>query len=732
MKARKLSFRLYIEGVAIKFISGSVNIAAGSVASASISIPFSKYCTQLRPRSIVTITYSYGDDKNTDGSVKEYILFEGDFVSVRTSGSSGSRECTLTATSPLASLRKYRKYIDHSVSAPILSAGEIFLNPDSKIREQLVGSDGTIAEGDASSTTLLEVLKDTKRPFPAAIHEVIKSTLRAKSLDTREETTIGSHESLYNYMDSFEVIDMLTNDNEWGTFRESANFNAVIQGIHSLDGLSNPDYYTFMSSFYTSFNYTLTDLGVPHLKVGHEKYVDETTKSLDNSSRFLLHPTSAFLNPPTCNIILPDIILASDYQVDYSNEITRASLVSGTFFSPEGKLIGHLYPSPSSQFYDLNRQLEGKFLSDSSELDESYGNSELFLGTKGFYQTLPVWYTAREKLGDFSEKGSSYIAKYSNLFYLNAKYSNRGCSVSTVFNPKLCAGLPACVLDTLQPYFTLVASVTHSFNRGGSSVTSMRGSHVTLPLDYLNPDLREASGMSPTIYSENIGKQYIAAGLGDSFYDFSKAHAGEGGFDGDRIVNSIINTLERENRKEGAETVKVAAPEIISSINKHKIPSESTYSSKMDEGIANVLGIEVLLDKIRSVGMSNEALESHLNNIHGRAPVIGNIKENGVDWAGEVITQEGKGRGYWFNRPTTDARQKKYRVRREAAEKLAAAVNSSHPEVKSLVNIENSVIAMFSDTICPKTEGEKEGMDPPLAPTLRTIYRDLFDEDIVQ
>lgn len=655
----------------------------------------------------MTITYSYGDDKNTDGSVKEYILFEGDFVSLRTSGSSGSRECTLTATSPLASLRKYRKYIDHSISTPILSAGEIFLNPDSKIRENLSASDGTMAGGDASSATLLEVLNNQESPFPAAINDLIKRTLREKTLDTKEETTIGSHESLYNYMDSFEVIDMLTNDKEWQTFRKDANFKAVIQGIHSLDGLSNPDYYTFMTSFYTSFNYTLTDLGVPHLKVGHENAVEETTKSLANSSKFLLHPTSAFLNPPTCNIILPDIILSSDYQIDYSNEITRASLVSGTFFSPQGLLFGHLYPSPASQFSNLNRQLENQFLSDASELDEAYGNAELFLGTKGFYQTLPVWYTAKEKLGEFSEKGSSYISKYSNLFYLNAKYSNRVCSVSTVFNPKVCTGLPACILDNLQPYFTLLSSVTHSFSRGGNSSTSMRGSHVTLPLDYLNPDLREANGMAPQIQDENIGKQYIAAGMGDSFHDFSKSQAGEGGFDGTRIVNSIINTLERENRKEEAGIVRSTAPDIISLIDKYKTPTESLNSSKVSEGISKILGIEVLLDKIRSVGLSNESLEAYLEGIHGRTPVVGNIKENGIDWAGEVITQEGNGRGYWFNRPTTDKRQKKYRVRREAAEKLAGAVNSVHPEVKSLVNIENSIIAMFNDTICPKTEGEK-------------------------
>ena len=136
MEARGVKFFAYVEGVAIQFIGGSVNATMGSLSSAVISVPFSQFCTQLRPRSIITITYGFTDDK-TKEEINEYVLFDGELVSIQISGTGTSRSCVIRAQSPMASLTRYRKNLGQSVSTPILSAAYLHLY----IQKSLVLSD---------------------------------------------------------------------------------------------------------------------------------------------------------------------------------------------------------------------------------------------------------------------------------------------------------------------------------------------------------------------------------------------------------------------------------------------------------------------------------------------------------------------------------------------------------------------------------------------------------------
>lgn len=730
MNNERLFFKVYIEGVAVKFFDASVSATVGNLSSASVSLPYSKYVSQLRPRSVVTITYG------TLGEDQEYVLFDGDLLKVVIPSGVTNRTATLHISSPLSALKRYRKYVDTSIVSPITSASILHLNPDSKKREVFDLGENGIPGADSDSATLLQVLNNKNASFPGAVHDTFKNSVRSSKLLTNEVTTIASHERIYGYADQFEAVDMYAGDSEWQDFRDIYNFQALVQSIPSMDGLSNPDYYTFMTSVYSNFNYTLTDLGVPHVKVDTQTEEEQLNNlivrnitgvdnsyfgdsivggaNLNNSSRFLLHPSSSFLNPPACNIVLPDILLGTTIVSDFSNEITRASLVSSTFYGVDESMYGLMYPSPSSQFDKLTTDTVNEFLVDSSQIDESYGNNEIFLGPKGFYQNLPIWYSFRDEENSSIANSSDFLTKYSDLYYLNSKYYSRAASIATIFNPKMCVGLPMVVLDPSQPFFSCVNTITHSFNSNGNAKTNVSGTHTLLPLDFLNPDLRNANGFSDSILNENIGFIYKQAGLGTSYYDFTLQLADYSFEDKiESVVTGIIDTLKAENRIEEASTIEREQSSIIDNIRKNINSQSSSYSSKIDEGYARLLGIEILLDKIRIGGLTDETLNEHLRLNEGRQPVEGNAKIGPIDWSGDPSTQTGGGREYWISNSSTGPHHEQYLVRRKAAEVFAMDINKrgTDPESKSNINIANSLIAAMNDTISPKTAGEIRGRD---------------------
>jgi hypothetical protein len=716
MKTRKLIFKVYIEGKEIAFIGGNMSAQAGALSAASVIIPFSRYATQLRPRTIVTITYGYADDKDLNNQIREYVLFDGEMVSMRIGGNSSSKTCTLMLSSPLSALKRYRKYVQTNKSAPITSAAQLHLAPDNRGEKHIAIYSVKAAEvpgADSQSKRLLEVIGGDK-PFPACLHDEIAEGIRANNINNTP-TTVQVHEQLYGYLDSFAIIDMLDRDQEWADFRKSTNFTTFIQKLaFGGDGTSSADYYTFMVSLYNNFNFNLTDIGVPHLRT-----IEET--SMENSVRYTLAPSSAFLSPPACNILLPDAILDSNISINYEHEITRASLVAPSVHTKgDTAYSAYLYPAPDSLFNEFDTEKALEFTVDSTQLDKAYGNNEWFLTPKGFYQVLPPFYSMLATDASF-DKTRTYISKYANLFYLNRKYQEHRCTVSTVFNPSVVPGFTMAVLDQDQPYFAYVASVSHSFSPSSAS-TSIQGTHALTPLDYLNPDLRSANGVEKQISQREIGKQYLSQGFGPSFFDFcfsqtilSQTAQEKGDKDLSielpSLIDSLLKELGAENRLEEKIILEKNKPDILKRLKEASGEKTNPKTSKIDEGIDRLTGLEIIMKRVREAGLSQDALVEYLRLNGGRKPVLAAKKRDNVAWKGDKHAYTR--RGYWFDVTSSNPAFASLFIRRKVAEKLAEDINNrgTAPYLSKRVNIENSLVSLVSEEITPKTLSEEQGLD---------------------
>lgn len=718
MKPRTLNFKVYVEGVAIPFTNGSVSAFSGGVSQAVVTLPFSRYVTQLRPRTNIVFTYSYADDTLNNIPI-EYLLFEGDMQSISVNGGTSSKTCTLTVTSPLESLKRYRQFVDTTITGEVSSMAQMLLYTDSEEVTE-IPTDG-VPFLSSSGRKLQSLLKTGS--FPDSIQNNFKDIIQEGDI----YSSVKIHEQYHNYMGQFEAMDIYDDDPLWKSFKTSVTWLKFIEGIDVVGNQNSPDFYSYMTQVYQSLHYQMTDIGVPHNNTTGSSISGEGPDVLKNGkkySRYMIHASNPFINPPACNIIFPDIITNSNIDIQYAAEITRAALVQVPLVGGVGEVFNSLYAAPSSQFSSYtpgnSKVTKNTFLSSSRILGQFYGNNEYFLSPFGKYYNLPTWYTVTEE-PEFDigltpdtlpgihttvtqwqkyvksveeENVSAFALRYADLTYLSDKYTSRRGSVNTVFNPKIAVGFPSVVVDNDLPFFGLVAGVTHSFNSSGSSQTSMNYTHVTTPLDYMNPDLRNANGVSEVLEESNISNVFTDIGLGDSFHDFVDTSFG--------VSDDVFRSL----RELGFSLQRDDEAALLKS-------SGSTYTLKTDEKFSRLVDLQTLLDSSIKGTATDEALSLYLKTNSGRVPIQTSFKEGG-----------NMAKDYWFN--ASEELTAIFNVRRRIAELLAVDLQTANPKTKIDTNIENSILSIVNDEICPKTQGEIDGLDliPNNYTILDTKFRD--------
>tara|TARA_R110000824_G_scaffold8276_7_gene37363 strand:+ start:1567 stop:3843 length:2277 start_codon:yes stop_codon:yes gene_type:complete len=739
MTPRNLNFKVYVEGLSIPFIGGSVSAVSGGVSSASVTIPFSRYTTQLRPRTNIIFTYSYSDDLDNLDIPIEYLLFEGDMQSISIRSNASSKTCTLTVTSPLESLKRYRQYVDVSVVGNSPALGLLHVHADSEEINEILAEGAMMVN--SSGVALQGLLKNDK--FPDAVQNNFKEIVRSTAKDGIYSSLL-IHEYYHNYMGQFEAIDLYKDDPLWENFKSDALWEKFMEGIDVLGNQSSPDFYSYMTQVYGALNYQMTDLGVPHTN-GEEGSIQgegefKRPGQAVKYSRFMLHASNPFINPPACNIIFPDIITQSNIDIHYAAEITRASLIQSPVLGEDGGMFSTLFAAPSSQFSqytpDKKKTTKDEFLSSSRILGQFYGNNEYFLSPFGKYFHLPSWYESVPKSpGVFSplfshgpdaadmgfitgeeyakwwdsllraERIHGFSIRYADLTYLSDKYSSRRGSMTTTFNPKIAVGFPSVVIDNDLPFFGLVASVTHSFAASGAASTAMQYTHVTTSLDYMNPDLRNAAGISTVLTEENISSVYEDIGLGNSFHSFVKATVG-----GQPDVASSLAAKDLAVDRGKIRDLKTA--------------NKSPFTLKLDEKFSRLFDLQSLLEDSLKGTASDESLNLFLKKKSCRIPIQPSLKEGG-----DVA------KGYWFTGDSLDASvinsitdmtyflslenksktedgpEDIYSVRRRVAELLTIDLRSTDIKTKIDLNIENSILSILNDSVCPKTQGEIAGIE---------------------
>jgi hypothetical protein len=669
MEARTLEFMVYIEGVPVPFTGGSCTATSGGLSSASVTIPYTRYATQLRPRTNVIITY-------IDDLKSETILFEGDLSGVTIQGSASGRMCQLSLISPLESLRKYRQYVDTQVLT-VESSVTTYMNIDSETINPVSFTNESL--GGTQGQEIAEVLKTGK--FPDDMHMHFRSVVQGK-----EGSSVEAHEGYHDYMSQFEAIDLYGEDKLWDNFRTDLNISQWMGDMSLISNQSSPDFYMHMKQVYSSMHYELTDIGVPHLNLDMSIPYGDIGGYSNRVSRFMLHPSTPFLNPPACNIVMSDILTGSTINLPYNSEITRGVISKPLSLLAKDQFSKTFFVAPSS---NLNEKTSvGKtnfieFFDSASVLSKRYGNNEYFNPPFSRFYYLPSWYTSKPTSPQAPPAKSgithqdAFALRYADLKYLTDKYKTRTASVSMIFNPKLVVGFPAVVTDNDQPFFGLVTRVMHSFSAQGSASTSMACSHVTTPLDYMNTDLRKANSISTKTMEDGIGCEYYHVGLGPSFHQYAKA-----------VAKDSTVTIPQEYQ-----------------------PDEE--AAKTDEGFSRLVDLEKIMDKILKNQASDSSLTKYLVN-KGREPMPVNFKDGGEGvktyWTAVTSTRSSRKDSY-LGTPGSSDIEDMYHVRRRVAELLAKDL-MGRPRTKAEKNVENSIFSILDETLCPKTDGEIAGIKP--------------------
>lgn len=726
-------FRAYLEGVEIPFINGGVFSATNAPASASITIPFTTVASQIRPRSILTITF--------EENGIEYLLFDGDVTAISFSSSSENRSCNISARSPISMLERFRRYSEIDAIQPGGLGPAVFMSSAGESNFKIPGFE---VQSLFVNGHIRDILSDRDQPFVSSSLKMIKKYIDSpagfRGKYSSEATSIDSHERLSDYSSQIQSLDIEESDVIFDKYRSKIFWNAILNQIAGGEMNGSKPIWSFMVGLFNKFFFRFNDFGVPTKGAGGES-------NLGNMIRSAVVPSSSFLTPPACNVITPDIILNSNVSMGIGEELTRSAFIVDmlpTSFNIQS-FRTEMYCAPSHVFSEIS----GLNVSDSTYLDvafdndRSYGNNEALMGALGSYSKVPS-HMIRSKDAEGDEAVKEFYEKYADWNHIEEKYSSRNASVSCEFDPHILAGFSTYIVDTQLPYFGFVEGVSHSFNRSGASSTNLRISHVTMPMDYMNPVLRYGSGLYSELSGEKIGGFYQEVGAGFSMVDvldsrvisesITKIAADKSSTGMSRIISNVINNITGKllnaGMREDSDHVRSISREHITKMIKYMIPGESsTLSYYNEDGLFKVLCGEILARSAEDGLLNRDAVIDSSSRL--LVSVNHRPKEIPGSATGEAFSSDQfciDRRWYWFRRSNSDVSrysteaehyrapksyEDEYLIRRRVAELVAQEIDSKENTQRSVhtPQLHQSILSIFSDSLGPRSEWENKGVE---------------------
>jgi len=722
----RIWFKAYIEGVPIKFTNGNMSAGVNAPSVATIQIPFSSKAHLIRPRSILTITYSLQEEEN------EYILFDGEILGYSISSGSSSRVVTFSASSPFSMMSKIKRYSEFGLSSLFRIGTQIFLNADSiKVAELGVPIEELLANRTTFGDLLARFNKDKAGIFPRGVIDLFKeyvenSTFRFGSDYNSLTSPYQSHNKLFDYMN--QVASHAANGGFGDMVKKYLELAPAAEIISSSLGgglLEKNDSWSAMLTFFNQFFTNFVDFGVPHKKPGVQY------GNLLYMYRACVFPKFQFVCPPIDNVIMPDIIVSSNVSVNYASEPTRVALsLSNVLIPGLDRFDSRVRFAPSHQFKGIETSSGGvggavsSYIESVSSHDRTFGNNEDLLGVSAFSMTLPDYYVAdNSNSNDAGESQGSMYTKMADSIFLEGKYASRGASVQCVFTPRVLSGLPCFIADPEFPYFGFVAGVSHSFNASGGCSTSLAISHMTTFMDYLSPTIRSSHMLGDEYSTLNIEEVYKSLGLNGSMATLVRENIPGTGMIGtgifsvasdtillDRIKNNLISRYESTGFFDLADNLRRVS---VSDIYKASFVRK-TDGFKGDEGLIKIVLAEALLDAIRSGSISDATVAYNSRDMVDVAP---------YNFMSESLNSNKHTRPYWLlgtvgslNNPSSypnllgfdSGTERVFVSRKIAAQELSKDLEQIEHGTKTKPKLEHSVFGLFDDDTIYKLDEEKE------------------------
>jgi hypothetical protein len=493
------NFKVYLEGIQIPFSTFRILESEHSRPKASLSIPASEEALNLLSNTMV---HFFGNDPLTGESI---LLFEGYITGVSYQKSEGGSFAIYECAHILQLMEDITLWPTDAVM-PYHFARESGLDPTAppprtKISEVQVTGGGVrwdssqaatleeLASGASQASTrrteaVTEVLNTPKESIPGFMKWGNFYPQILEQLQTNKRNL----QPVYNRI----LREFLSRDLFY------AALNIPLQLTKTSYVLINPDVIDASIDYVIAAQFELLTSTIGNIQAG-PVYLKDALSTLNSivGNRTITPASPTFVEtawplgvanspirevtgptyyptaPARCNVFFQDDINSLQYARTFYGEPTRMTV------SAE---LPEMYITPNAGAGDPKQIIFATFPGSGGSGYAKLSQEEAYKGVFPSFATVPIQklYKAAERAPASGEvrqsagRSQHYLKVHARTKFLDAKYSQRSCSFSAVWNPYRHIGLPATVVDPENlTIYGILSGVSTTFDAAGSAVSQI-------------------------------------------------------------------------------------------------------------------------------------------------------------------------------------------------------------------------------------------------------------------
>lgn len=412
----------------------------------------------------LNILEQIGIFSNDTNSLK---MYQGDVISefvARTYGKQGGLMKLSDTISMVLNIIGYVK-VANPTPTPFIGTTKTKVETNSQLL-----NDGEAVKQSLNSATNVTDIVASMFGTPDTLKQVAQSATIGDVVDALRAAPASS--SLRTYSNS--VVKNSSDEQEMNLIAaDIKSLAAEIQG-----GLATPDK-------------KLEDIGIYA-----DSFTTASTSELLEADRLkttLMFPDLFYADPPTCNIIFPNMYTSLSFSRQSDSETTRLQLVTNlNQLGGRADVADISYYAPS---FDFLNEVQGKFFTqgsyeslvkaqnDTTKRDTgSLMDHEMFTGVVPEFASMARLSSMISGLSfqdnniNNQDDKVDFFARYADFMFLQRRLSQRSLSCSGPFNPYPVIGFPILVLDqpnldSAEQFLGVLQTITHSINQSGGSTS---------------------------------------------------------------------------------------------------------------------------------------------------------------------------------------------------------------------------------------------------------------------
>ena len=511
----RTKFKLYLEGVLVPFTAARIQETEGAFPNMVVSVPATTTCLKILPGTVVQLSgpYELSRAKIREKGVKveEFLLFEGEVVSMAYSKSGTGRALQLQCSSLLNRFSSARSYAADSL-APTMhkAANMIFVNAGAPVgfpgntNETKSGGDDTTSgvKGDPDAVTDF-TLNNRFGGIHYTVLQALESIFPTGDMQTLFQRILA-HFDVTDYY--WHILDLsyrirgsiLAFPNKQKEALAQVTTEALQQVLALIK--SGPAERSEIYSLWQIINGVLEQVRfqtiTPAAPTGSRLLMGSSEAEMAEPTRMYITPDLDSAPPAMCNVFYPEHIINFSYNRTFFTEPTRSISYLDWNYSKAGAVgqYGVNYMIPDLKVFQQQwKPLDAEGNQGSDELldySAAYTPEESYQGARPVFTPIDGWMTSAankyynqterdpQQVSDPDSSGPDWSTAMKHeamkKWMLNKYGQSRTVTLQTTWNPGRMVGLPGLVIDPGFPtMYGVVQDISTEINAGGSCSSSV-------------------------------------------------------------------------------------------------------------------------------------------------------------------------------------------------------------------------------------------------------------------